>query len=104
MVPTLRDGDVLLVRHGAPVRPGDVVAAHRPDRPGTIMVKRVVRRAGAGWWLASDNPYGGTDSATFGPVPDGLVIARVVLRRDARRRRPLGWGRVPPPPPADLGA
>ena len=35
MVPTLRDGDAVLVRHSAPIRPGDVVLAPfraLPDR------------------------------------------------------------------------
>ncbi|RJK98436.1 nickel-type superoxide dismutase maturation protease [Vallicoccus soli] len=80
MVPALRHGDVVLVRYGARVRPGDVVLARRPDRPGLVLVKRAVRRAGPGWWLEGDSPVASTDSRDFGPVPDALVLGRVVLR------------------------
>lgn len=78
MVPTLRDGDVVLVRHGAQVRVGDVVLARYRSLPDRYVVKRAVRPADGGWWLASDNPAAGGDSAAHG-VAD--VLARVVLRR-----------------------
>lgn len=81
MVPTLRDGDVVLVRHGARVRPGDVVLARYRSLPDRYVVKRAVRPTGGGWWLASDNPAAGGDSAAHG-VAD--VLARVVLRRHRR--------------------
>ena len=45
-----------------------------PDR---LVVKRVARAVGDGWWLASDNAFAGGDSETNG-VAD--VEARVVLR------------------------
>jgi phage repressor protein C with HTH and peptisase S24 domain len=77
MVPTLRDGDLVIVRHGARVRPGDVVLARFRDLPELDVLKRVSRREGDGWWLASDNLAAGGDSATHG-VAD--VQARVVLR------------------------
>jgi hypothetical protein len=41
------------------------------------VVKRVVRADGEGWWLASDNPFAGGDSAAHGVAE---VLARVVLR------------------------
>jgi phage repressor protein C with HTH and peptisase S24 domain len=77
MVPTLRDGDLVIVRHGARVRPGDVVLARFRDLPDRAVLKRVSRRAGDGWWLASDNLAAGGDSETHG-VAD--VQARVLLR------------------------
>jgi phage repressor protein C with HTH and peptisase S24 domain len=77
MVPTLRDGDLVIVRHGARVRPGDVVLARFRDLPDRAVLKRVSRREGDGWWLASDNLAAGGDSATHG-VAD--VQARVLLR------------------------
>lgn len=85
MVPTLHDGDVLIVRHGAMIRPGDVVLAvyrSMPDRP---VIKRAERPVDAGWWLTSDNPSAGGDSRVHG-VAD--VLARAVLVRPAGRRRP----------------
>jgi phage repressor protein C with HTH and peptisase S24 domain len=84
MVPTLRDGDRVLVRLGAAVRPGDVVLARFAllDR---LVIKRAVRADGDGWWLASDNPYVGGDSATHGVA---TVFGRVIWRyRPLRRHR-----------------
>jgi nickel-type superoxide dismutase maturation protease len=86
MVPSYYEGDRLLVRYGARVRPGDVVLARDPRLPERIVVKRAVRRESGGWWLLADNPYAPGDSRQFGAVPDELVIARVLLRlRKAKR-------------------
>ena len=85
MSPTLRSGDVLIVRHGARVRAGDVVLARFRTLPDRLVLKRAVRVEGDGWWLASDNPFAGGDSDTHG-VAD--VLARVVLRvRPGRPQR-----------------
>ena len=78
MSPVLRDGDVVLVRFGAPVRPGDVVVVRWPARPGQLSVKRAARPDGAGWWVLGDNPRGSTDSRTLGAADVlGVVRARV---------------------------
>jgi phage repressor protein C with HTH and peptisase S24 domain len=77
MVPTLRHGDVLLVRRGPRARPGDVVLARFRSGPDRLVVKRAVRATDGGWWLASDNPFAGGDSESHG-VAD--VLARVVFR------------------------
>jgi nickel-type superoxide dismutase maturation protease len=90
MLPTLRPGDWCLVRVGGrAVRPGDVVVVERPDRPGLLVVKRIVRREPGGWWLAGDNPAQSDDSRVFGPVPDDDVRGRLVWRYHPLRRR--GW-------------
>ena len=83
MLPTLREGDLLLVRHGARIRPGDLVVARFPD--GTLAVKRAAeerrtRAGGAGWWLVSDNPDEGVDSRHRGPVAEEQVRGVVRLR------------------------
>jgi len=83
MLPTLSDGDFLLcrkVRGVAGVREGDVVVLERPDRPGLLVVKRVVRREGHGWWVEGDNAAASDDSRLFGPVSHACVVARVVSR------------------------
>jgi SOS-response transcriptional repressor LexA len=86
MVPALRDGDLVVVRHGAPIRPGDVVLARFRDLPDLPVLKRASRRDGDGWWLVSDNSAAGGDSAVHG-VAD--VQARVLARwrRGSRPRR-----------------
>jgi phage repressor protein C with HTH and peptisase S24 domain len=77
MVPVLRSGDCLVVRRGAPIRPGDVVVARFPSRPELLVVKRAVRREGDGWWVESDNVGVADDSRRYGPAD---VVGRVVLR------------------------
>ncbi|MDT7538247.1 MAG: hypothetical protein QOI82_1832 [Actinomycetota bacterium] len=74
MVPALRNGDCLVVRRGAPVRPGDVVVGRYRSRPELLVVKRAVEPRDGGWLLASDNP--------FVEAPDGVadVEARALLR------------------------
>ena len=82
MRPALADGDRLLVRYGAPVRPGDVVVARFAD--GTLAVKRAserrTTRGGARpGGCSGDNPAG-VDSRHRGPVPDADVLGVAVLR------------------------
>jgi hypothetical protein len=76
MAPTLRHADVLLVRYGARVRPGDVVLARFADLPDRYVVKRAVRPEAGGWWVCSDNAAAGGDSRMHGVAE---VLARVVL-------------------------
>ena len=72
------------------VRPGQVVVARHPERPGMLIVKRAARRERGGWWLTSDNPdAGAVDSRAFGLVPPSLIEGRVLWRyRRGRGRRP----------------
>jgi phage repressor protein C with HTH and peptisase S24 domain len=88
MVPTLRDGDRVLVRHGATIRAGDVVLATFRSVPGRLVLKRAVREQDGGWWLASDNSFASGDSVQHG-VAD--VHGRAV--RVIRRGRRLSWRR-----------
>ena len=83
MIPTLADGDRLLVSYGAAPAAGDVVLARFAD--GTVAVKRAVeprtsRTGDPAWWLLSDNPDDGVDSRHRGPVPDASVLGVVRLR------------------------
>lgn len=78
MVPTLRDGDAVLVRRGGrPVRAGDLVVARFGVRPGRLVVKRAVRPCAGGWWVESDSPLVLDDSRRYGPAE---VVGRVVCR------------------------
>jgi phage repressor protein C with HTH and peptisase S24 domain len=84
MLPTLRDGDRLLVVHGAAPRVGRLAVVRLPD--GVLAVKRVTRREPGGWWVERDNPAEGVDSWTVGAVPDSDVLARVLARLWPRPR------------------
>ena len=93
MEPALRPGDWLLawrgVRAGPPprIRPGQIVLARHPGRPGMLLVKRAVRREPDGWWLESDNSgVGEVDSRAFGVVAAELIEGRVLARYWPLRR------------------
>jgi phage repressor protein C with HTH and peptisase S24 domain len=85
MEPTLRDGDRLLVRHGAAPRVGALAVVRLPQRP--VAVKRVTRREAGGWWVERDNPAEGVDSWLVGAIPDRDMLAVVVCRLWPWRRR-----------------
>jgi len=99
MLPALRPGDWLLARRTRRIRPGQIVLAWHPSRPGFLLVKRAARRVDGGWWLESDNPTAGAvDSSRFGPVPEEKIVGRVLVRywRPRRARyRPQLSGTVP---------
>ena len=93
MEPALRPGDWLLVRRGLRagrpprIRPGQLVIARHPGQPDLLLVKRAARQEPRGWWLESDNPYAGAvDSRRFGPVPETLIVGRVLGRYRPLRR------------------
>ena len=87
MVPTLADGELLLVRAGKVGRAGDLAVVRLPGgRP--LAVKRLARREGDGWWVERDNPREGVDSWTLGAaVHDVDVVAIVRARVWPRPRR-----------------
>jgi phage repressor protein C with HTH and peptisase S24 domain len=97
MSPTLRSGDLLLVRRvrpSDPVRPGDVVLARFPSRPELLVVKRVRRAVPGGHWVEGDNPLVADDSRAFGTA---VVVGRVVLRLWPRPGRLPGQASQPTP-------
>jgi phage repressor protein C with HTH and peptisase S24 domain len=86
MVPALRHGDVVIVRHGAAIRPGDVVIGTFRAMPDRLVVKRANRPVDGGWWLTSDNSSTSGDSETYG-VADVSARALLRLRRWRLTRR-----------------
>ena len=88
MAPALRNGEVYLARAGRRVNVagGDVVVIVHPQRPELLTVKRLVRRAGDGWWIEGDNPDSSSDSREFGPVPEANIRAKVLMRLRPFRR------------------
>ncbi len=103
MLPTLRDGDRLLVRWGAPARAGRLAVVRLPAAPGApplpVAVKRVVAADGVGWWVERDNPAEGVDSWQVGAVPADGVLAVVRWRLWPRPGRPPGDPRAAARPP-----
>ncbi|MER8183670.1 nickel-type superoxide dismutase maturation protease [Kitasatospora sp. NPDC094015] len=76
----LFDGDRVLVRYGATLRPGAVALFRHPFQQDLLVIKRAVGRRPGGWWMLSENPLVRTDSREYGAVPDDLVLGRVLLR------------------------
>lgn len=86
MVPTLRDGDVVLLHRRARVEPGAVVLVRWPARPRQLSVKRAVCREGDGWHVMGDNAAGSTDSRELGPAVVLGVVRWRLWPRPARVR------------------
>jgi phage repressor protein C with HTH and peptisase S24 domain len=80
MVPTLRDGDLLLVRRCDRAAPGDIVLGRFRSMPDRLVLKRLGRVSADGVELVSDNSFAGGDSAAHGPAD---VLGRVLWRRPA---------------------
>jgi SOS-response transcriptional repressor LexA len=98
MLPTLVEGDRLLVRHrpsARSLRAGRLVVCAPPGRP--IAVKRLGSRHDGAWWVTSDNAGEGTDSREFGPLPDWSVVA-LVMGRVWPRPSPLRRSAAESPP------
>jgi nickel-type superoxide dismutase maturation protease len=89
MVPTLRDGDRVLVwlrRPRRTPRVGRVVLVDLPDRP--LSIKRITSVDSSGLVaVGGDNPHGSTDSRELGLLPTQLLRGRALLRLSPRP----GW-------------
>ncbi len=79
MLPTLSDGDRLLVGYRVHPAPNRLAIVRFAD--GVVAVKRIDHRAGDGWWVVRDNPVEGRDSFSAGAIaPDdvlGVALARI---------------------------
>ncbi|MBD3781415.1 MAG: S24 family peptidase [Micrococcales bacterium] len=97
MLPTYRDGDVLLVLRGARPRPGRAHVVRLPPdssgHPRPLSVKRVTGPDPddpGRWWVDSDNPAEGVTSFDVGSLADDdvvAVVAGLLWRRWGRLKR-----------------
>jgi hypothetical protein len=93
MLPTLRDGDVVLAVPGLRPRDGAVALVRWPARPGQLSVKRLALRLpdeghdGACWFAVGDAPGASTDSRTLGPAVALAVVTHRVWPRPGRLPR-----------------
>jgi nickel-type superoxide dismutase maturation protease len=84
MLPTLKDGDVVLISPRACGKVGDIVLAKHPFKKSVKILKRIKEfNAGDDAVLTGDNAEESTDSRTFGAVPVKYLLGRVdsVLKR-----------------------
>jgi hypothetical protein len=87
MLPTYREGDVLLVVRGTSPRPGRAHVVHLPPdargAPRPLAVKRVTGRDPEDptrWWVDTDNAAEGLTSFDVGSLAETDVEAVVVAR------------------------
>lgn len=71
MLPTLREGDRLLVVYGGTPAAGRIAVVRLPD--GVVAVKRLDVLADDGWWVSRDNPREGADSWSAGRAVDEVI-------------------------------
>ena len=117
MSPALHDGDVVLARFAAPVRPGDVVLVRWPARPGQLSVKRAARAVDGGWWVRGRQPVrldglpragpgggrrGGARPPVAPPGPDPTRRRRTEATSTARPGSIRPYPTAPPPPGRDI--
>jgi nickel-type superoxide dismutase maturation protease len=77
MLPTLQDGDEVLVKPSQSYRIGDVIVAKHPFRK-TPMIKRVTEiSTGGKLFLRGDNPAESSDSRTFGGIAEKDILGKV---------------------------
>ncbi|MCA9922718.1 MAG: nickel-type superoxide dismutase maturation protease [Anaerolineales bacterium] len=87
MLPTLRDGEIVLLDPNAyrrqPPRVGDIVVAKHPFEMDVKLIKRITAVTEDGrFHLQGDNPsaLASTDSRSFGPVPQSTILGRLTSR------------------------
>jgi len=83
MWPLLRTGDMVVVRHGASLRPGDVVAYQQSE--GGVTIHRLLRRQPAGSLVLAGDACQVADP----PIAAELVIGKVEAIDSSSGRRSL---------------
>jgi nickel-type superoxide dismutase maturation protease len=80
MLPTLKNGEEVLVRKLDFYKIGDIVVANHPFRI-TPIIKRITEfSTGGKLFLSGDNPDESTDSRTFGEIAEKDVLGKVICR------------------------
>jgi nickel-type superoxide dismutase maturation protease len=81
MLPTFRDGDIVLVNRLAYLftkpHKGDIVAVKDP-RDNKVLVKRIEQIDNKRYFVVGDNKLHSTDSREFGMIGKNLIIGKVI--------------------------
>ena len=89
MLPTLSDGEFVLVDPGLRPGPDSLVVARHPHDDAVLVIKRVDSVSGGELVVASDNPDAGSDSRTWGPLDITRVVGVVTLVLDRPTTGPV---------------
>ena len=79
MLPTLKEGDYILVFRTSKIKQNDIILLRDP-RNGHAVVKRVLSIRPHAYFVIGDNPEHSTDSRHFGWVEKHLVVGKVIKR------------------------
>lgn len=80
MLPTLKNGDMVLVKLTENLQIGDIVVAKHPYRT-TPIIKRITDfSTGGKLFLSGDNPDESSDSRVFGEIDKNDVLGKVICR------------------------
>ncbi|MCU1491420.1 MAG: Signal peptidase, partial [Acidimicrobiaceae bacterium] len=96
MLPTLEDGDRLLVRRRWRPAVGDLVLVQEPGSAHLVAVKRVAWVGHDEVVVLGDNPGASRDSRTYGAVPRSSILGKAWWRYHPAARS----GRLPSSSPA----
>ena len=81
MLPTLKNGDTVMIAPTATVEVSDIVLARHPYKQSVKMLKRVAAIDESGRYsLVGDNPSESTDSRSFGTVSPEHIEGKAVCR------------------------
>jgi len=81
MLPTLKEGDAVMILPTKSIAPGDVVLANHPYKSSVKILKRVSEINDDGrYLLIGDNPAESTDSRAFGSLSIEYIQGKAVCR------------------------
>jgi nickel-type superoxide dismutase maturation protease len=82
MTPTFSSNDIVLVNRirylFTSPKVNDIVASHDP-RDGTVLIKRITKIDGKGYFVQGDNKNSSTDSQVFGMIGKQEIIGKVII-------------------------
>ncbi len=81
MLPTLKNGDAVLLDPTAEVEVGDIVLANHPFKQSVKVIKRIGEiSTDERFLLIGDNPGESSDSRSFGAIPKSEILGKVTCR------------------------
>ena len=86
MLPTLRDGDLVLINPDTEYAVGDIVLAAHPFKKSVKIIKRIVEiLPNEKYFLVGDNATESSDSRAFGAISAKHIFGKVVCRIDEKK-------------------